>query len=206
MANALTLSRLLLTPFFILFFQMGQNGGNFGWVLAGQIGALLIAVSFEVTDILDGVVARRTGQVTDLGKVADPLADSISRFTVFLCFLMAGYADVWAVAVIFWRDSIIATLRGVAAKNGIALAARASGKIKAIVQGTAIITICSMEIIDTTARRMDVQEISLLLMWVVVATTAWSLYDYCWACRAMIKAVWSGNPVQAGEKTLKDEG
>jgi CDP-diacylglycerol--glycerol-3-phosphate 3-phosphatidyltransferase len=112
--------------------------GHAAWA---QWTALAVAVSFELTDAFDGWVARSRNEVSDFGKILDPLADSISRFTVFLCFLVAGYADVWSVAIIFWRDAIVATLRVLSAGQDVVLAARTWGKGKAVVQAVAILSI-----------------------------------------------------------------
>ena len=107
--NLLSLSRILLTPIFCICFATSHRqaeGAEVGmlWTL---LAVFLLALAFEVTDLLDGFLARRWQQTTNLGKVIDPLADSFARFSVFLCFLWAGYAELWMVLVIFWRDIVI---------------------------------------------------------------------------------------------------
>ena len=102
--NILTMSRLLLAPVFLAAFLAGTPAGNW-WALA-------LALFFEATDLADGYVARRMQQTSQLGKILDPLADSISRFTIFLGLLVTGYVGVWPIACIFWRDSIVSTNRG----------------------------------------------------------------------------------------------
>jgi CDP-diacylglycerol--glycerol-3-phosphate 3-phosphatidyltransferase len=72
---------------------------------------------------------------------------------IFLCFLASGYAAVWMVAVIFFRESTVETLRTLAAASGVTIDARPSGKWKTALQGTAIITILVLEIVDTLLRR-----------------------------------------------------
>jgi CDP-diacylglycerol--glycerol-3-phosphate 3-phosphatidyltransferase len=184
--NLITLSRLLLSPLFLWAFVDGSE--------SGRRFALGLAVFFEVTDMVDGWFARRLHQQSQLGKILDPLADSISRFTVFLGFLVEGYASVWAIAPIFWRDSIVSTVRVLAASQGVIVSARFSGKAKAIVQGTAIITIlvavCVRERLPAAFRSLDhIKELSRLVMAYVAAITVWSLFDYLWGNRKVLKSL-----------------
>jgi len=170
--NILTLSRLCLAPAFLWAFLAGTPVGNW-WALA-------LALFFEATDLADGYVARRMQQTSQLGKILDPLADSVSRFTIFLGFLVQGYASVWAIACIFWRDSIVSTIRILAASQGVIVSARLSGKVKAIVQGIAICVIlgatCLHETIDWSMG--EVHAHSAKLMWFVAGVTLLSLVDY----------------------------
>jgi len=95
----------------------------------------------ELSDAFDGYVARRYDQVTDLGKILDPMADSIYRISVFLTFTRPPVeVPLLLVFVFLYRDSVISTLRTICALRGFALAARSSGKIKAVIQaGSAFI-------------------------------------------------------------------
>lgn len=181
--NVITLSRLVLSPAFLLAFLDGPETG-LRWALG-------LAVFFEVTDMVDGALARRFEQTSQLGKILDPLADSISRFTVFLAFLVGGYASVWAVAPIFWRDSIVSTIRVLAASQGVIVSARFWGKVKAIVQGAAIIAIlCAACFRETLGWSLDdVRQLSNALMVYVAAVTAWSLVDYLWGNRKVLRAL-----------------
>ena len=120
LANVLTLSRLFLAPVFIVFFLTDR-----AWAAFAALG---VAAAFEATDLLDGLVARRFGQVSSLGKLIDPLADSISRFSVFLAFtteqtVRGHFWPVMMVAVLFYRDALVAYTRTVAASTGVVLAA-----------------------------------------------------------------------------------
>ncbi len=188
LANALTLSRIALAPVFVWAFLQGHVDGRATWA---QWTALAVAVSFELTDAFDGWVARIRNEVTDTGKILDPVADGISRFSVFLCFLQAGYTDVWSVAIIFWRDAVVSMLRVMSAGNDVVLAARPFGKAKAIVQAVAIIAILVFGLVpvfppggvggfflwavEDPAHHV---KIARAIMWVVAAVTAVSLVDY----------------------------
>lgn len=104
------------------------------WSVLPYILLFLFGVS-ELSDAFDGYVARRYNQVTDLGKILDPMADSIYRISVFLTFTRPPVnLPLLLVFVFLYRDSVISTLRTICALRGFALAARASGKIKAIIQ------------------------------------------------------------------------
>lgn len=178
--NILTMSRLLLAPAFLAFFLSDDPAGKW-WALA-------LALFFEATDLADGFVARRMQQTSQLGKILDPLADSVSRFTIFLGLLVQDYASVWAIACIFWRDSIVSTVRILAASQGVIVSARLSGKVKAIVQGIAIGVIlgatCLHDELGITMN--EVREHSWKLMWFVAGVTLVSLVDYLFGIRKIL--------------------
>ena len=96
----------------------------------------------EISDICDGYLARKYNQVTDLGKVLDPMADSIYRISLFLTFTLPPVRlPMILIFILLYRDLMISTLRTLCALKGIALAARTSGKLKAIIQGIAAFSI-----------------------------------------------------------------
>lgn len=131
-AIAVTLSRTVIAPVFACFFIAGSaHARSAGWVWVCALLALLI----EVTDMLDGRIARARNQVTDFGKVFDPVADSLSRQTIFISFMVAGIIPWWLYLVFFYRDAFLQLLRIICASGGLVLAARPSGKLKAVLQG-----------------------------------------------------------------------
>jgi CDP-diacylglycerol--glycerol-3-phosphate 3-phosphatidyltransferase len=96
---------------------------------------LSLAGISELSDVFDGALARKMNKVTELGKLLDPMADSIFRLSVLLAFTKGIIQlPLLLVCIFFYRDTIISTLRTVCALRGFALAARMSGKIKAVVQ------------------------------------------------------------------------
>lgn len=103
---------------------------------------LSILVVSELSDAFDGFLARKLHQVTDLGKLLDPMADSIYRISIFLTFTQPPVSVPLLIVFIFlYRDSVISTLRTICALRGFALAARSSGKIKAIIQAISMLAI-----------------------------------------------------------------
>jgi CDP-diacylglycerol--glycerol-3-phosphate 3-phosphatidyltransferase len=132
-ATMVTLSRVFIAPFFAYSFMHGYKTGNvvFIWI------ALVLAVLIELSDMLDGTIARARNEVTDFGKVGDPVADSVSRQTVFLSFMLSGIIPLWLYLIFFYRDAFLQLLRIICASSGVVLAARKSGKLKAVLQGIA---------------------------------------------------------------------
>lgn len=133
-ANYLTLLRLVLSPIFLFIYTEAETLGisaiALPYILLG-----LLTIS-ELSDACDGYFARKYNQVTDLGKILDPMADSISRITVFLAFTQDPVnLPIPLIFVFLYRDSVVSTLRTICALKGFALAARTSGKIKAVIQG-----------------------------------------------------------------------
>lgn len=153
LATQVTLSRILLSPVFIWVFFYDNNLMYQDNHLVFKILAALLAIFFVASDGLDGYLARKRGEVSQLGKYLDPWSDKISNMSIFLCFLASGYATVWMMALIFFRESTIETLRTLAAASGVTIDARRSGKWKTALQGTAIITILVLEIADTLLAR-----------------------------------------------------
>ncbi len=129
-ANALTITRIVLSPFFMVAFMIDT--------FAAYVVCFILSIIMELSDYFDGKLARWNKQTSDFGRLMDPFADSISRFTIFLCFLSAGWVPLWMVAIFFYRDVLVSLIRVFAMKQGVIVAARKSGKTKAWVQAVCI--------------------------------------------------------------------
>ena len=130
--NAITLSRLVLTGVFVIAMEN-----------PGPVGHAVALVAFAVaaaSDWLDGYLARRLGLVTPLGKLLDPLADKILVCAAFVFMAVAGFAPVWATAVVIGREFLVTGLRQIAIEAGQVLAADRLGKWKTTFQLTFVIT------------------------------------------------------------------
>lgn len=182
LALKLTVLRILLSPVFVLFFIQTHQKPELLWV------TLFLAFISELSDLLDGIIARRFNMVSDLGKVLDPLADSISRLSMFLAFFQLGYASIWMILIFFYRDSLVSTLRIVAASKSLILSARKSGKIKAVVQAISIVGV----ILTLLAKYYNFSLIvdpNLIIhgfMWLAVLVTLYSLWDYIYSNRPIL--------------------
>jgi CDP-diacylglycerol--glycerol-3-phosphate 3-phosphatidyltransferase len=139
--------------------------------------AMLFMVLGELTDFLDGWVARKGNRVSDVGKLLDPLCDSVFHMAIWMSFLSLGWAPLFLVILFFARDAIVQTIRSCLAKHGIALAARWSGKIKAAAQATAQLSIVFLHIL-LRGNALEITQIVLILA--AAAVTVWSLCDYSW--------------------------
>lgn len=128
LAIALTSSRLVLAPFFFVFFFLPSWTGSDSWLLLGVLWLLFLVM--EISDIADGAVARARNEVSDLGKLLDPFADVLARLTYFICFAQADVMPVWTLMLIFYREFGIMFLRLLMYHKGVALAARKGGKLK----------------------------------------------------------------------------
>lgn len=126
--NRITIARILMSPVFYGLFVLNQQfpGGLF---LFAAWAVYLVA---ELTDVLDGWIARKWNLISDLGKVLDPFADVISRLTYFAIFLQVGVFPLWAFLPILYRELGMTFLRMILIKKGKVLAANWAGKSKAI--------------------------------------------------------------------------
>jgi len=99
--------------------------------------ALLLFVLAISTDGIDGMIARRTDKVTDLGKFLDPVADKVLIGGALLALSILGEIDWWVTAVILLREVAVTVYRAAVA-NKVSLPASLAGKLKTILQGVAI--------------------------------------------------------------------
>lgn len=141
LASQITVSRIALTPVFIWVFFHDSDLDYTNNLLVFKALAFLMVALFMFTDWLDGYLARKMNEVSTLGKYLDPFSDKISNFTIFLCFMASGYASIWMVALIYFREASVETLRTLAASQGLTIAARQSGKWKTAIQGIGILLV-----------------------------------------------------------------
>ena len=144
-ANKLTILRIVLIPFFILCFYINALDqpfviANFYTTYANVIGLLIFGIA-AATDWFDGHLARKLDLISDFGKFMDPLADKMLTTAAFLIFINQGLLASWIVFIILTREFIVSGLRMTAASKGIVIAAGWSGKIKTVLQFTAIIAL-----------------------------------------------------------------
>jgi len=131
-ANALTLLRLLLVPVFA--WALFQDGGqSTGW----RVTAFVIFVVASITDRLDGDLARRRGLVTEVGKMADPIADKALTGTALVGLSVLDLLPWWVTVVILVREAGVTLLRFWVIRHGVIPASR-GGKVKTLLQSVAI--------------------------------------------------------------------
>lgn len=189
-AHYLTLLRILLIPFFPLIYLhplwFGLNDLIVPYVL------LSILLVCEITDIFDGLIARRKNIVTDVGKIIDPMADTITHISVFFTFTQ-GIVSVplLLVFILLYRELAISALRTLLALKGFVLAARKSGKIKAIMQAIVCFLIVILMIPYSLGKisLLALQNISITLVFIAAFYSIVTLVEYFYVSRLYIKKI-----------------
>ena len=131
--NKLTVARMILVPFLVVFLLTGWGGEANRWI------CLAIFVAASVTDWFDGHLARKYNLITNFGKFMDPLADKLLVCSAMICMIEVVKLPAWVVIIIIGREFIISGFRLIAAENGIVIAANYWGKFKTVSQMIMII-------------------------------------------------------------------
>lgn len=163
--NKLTVLRVLMIPFFVVFMLMDIVPGMDKWI------ALAIFAIASLTDLLDGKIARKYNLVTNFGKFMDPLADKLLVSSAMICLVEMGRLPAWIVIIIISREFIISGFRLVASDSGIVIAASYWGKFKTVFQMVMIIVM----IMDLGPSFVMLENI---LIYVALILTVVSLIDY----------------------------
>jgi len=129
--NTLTLVRIFLVPFLVIFLIASADTRNY------PAAAIFLAAVF--TDWLDGRIARSRRQVTTLGQLLDPIADKLLIAAALISLVEIGRVPAWVATVIIGRDIAITGLRGIAASQGLIIAASQLGKYKMAAEVIAVI-------------------------------------------------------------------
>lgn len=171
--NKLTVLRVIMVPFFVFFMLADVGGAANKWI------ALALFVTASLTDMLDGKIARKYHLVTNFGKFMDPLADKLLVCSAMICLIPSGKLDAAIVIVIIAREFIISGFRLVASDAGIVIAASYWGKFKTVFQMAMIIVL-----IADLGGVFDL--VGTILIWIAVALTVISLFDYVWKNRQVL--------------------
>lgn len=170
--NKLTMFRVILIPFFVVFMLVDITQFD-KWI------ALAVFIVASLTDLLDGKIARKYDLVTNFGKFMDPLADKLLVCSALICLVALGRIPAWIVIVIIAREFIISGFRLIASDNGVVIAASYWGKFKTTFQ---MVMICLM-IADIAALAL----LTDVVMWAALALTVISLADYLWKNKDVMK-------------------
>ena len=166
--NKLTILRVILIPFFVVFMLFDITGAADKWI------ALVIFCVASLTDMLDGKIARKYNLVTNFGKFMDPLADKLLVCTALICLTSMNRLNVIVVLVIIAREFIISGFRLVASDNGIVIAASYWGKFKTTFQMLMVIVI----IFNINLQLGWLNILGTILIYVALVLTVVSLIDY----------------------------
>ena len=167
--NILSLIRVFLAPLVLLFLSLRIDDKLIPALPGVSWGDALAAFVFIIaalTDMFDGLIARKYKLVTNLGKFIDPLADKVLVIAAMLALIEFQRLPAWIVMVIITREFIVTGLRLVAAAEGIVIAASKGGKLKTVSQIIAL----TMLILNIPG--------GMAVMWVAMILTVWSGMDY----------------------------
>jgi len=154
--NKITIARIVLTVIFMAFL--------FVHGLAAKVAALIIFSVASFTDWADGYLARRYGQISDLGKFMDPIADKILVLAAFFAFIELEIVPAWMVVIIVLRESIVTGLRLFALTKNIVLPAQEGGKQKTASQMIAIFVILISLILKEAGIQFPAEAIFILML------------------------------------------
>jgi CDP-diacylglycerol---glycerol-3-phosphate 3-phosphatidyltransferase len=172
--NLVTLIRILLIPVFVMLFATPTPERSL-------IAAIVFVVA-AVTDLLDGYLARKSGQVTTLGKLLDPIADKLLVLSALILLVNVDRVSALVAILIIAREVAVTGVRAIAAGEGIIIPAETTGKYKMVLQIVAIVFL----ILEGTAAEalgnlhlpgMVTLYFSLLLSYVSGAKYVWSFWN-----------------------------
>lgn len=166
LANRVTVVRILLVPVFLYFVLENIPYGTY--IAAG---IFIIAAS---TDGLDGYLARKRKEVTNLGKLLDPLADKLLITAALVSLVDSGVLPAWVAIIIISRELAVTGLRAVAAAEGVVIQASGVAKLKTISQIIAIVGL----LIDNYPFSLIGFPFTQIAMWVAIILTVWSGVEY----------------------------
>lgn len=168
--NKLTLLRVAMVPLFMVCAAMVRFGtGAFsrGWSLA----AGLVFALASLTDLLDGRIARKRHLETDFGRFADPLADKMLTTAAFIYMLADGVCHPVVLAATLFREFAVAGIRMVAAAGNKVIAANLWGKVKTVLQMSAILAYYFLAAVFPPDGAMLLSAGVQALCWAVAAVT-----------------------------------
>lgn len=163
--NLLTMLRIFSIPVLVVVL-LSQFEGK-------ELAAVIIFLLAALTDTLDGLVARKRGQVTILGQILDPIADKLLIASAFICLVELGAVSAWMVVIILGRELAVTGFRAIASSKGIHIASSRLGKFKMISEA---ITICLLILGEEYLGRFNF--ISQIGLWVVIAIATISAAEY----------------------------
>jgi CDP-diacylglycerol--glycerol-3-phosphate 3-phosphatidyltransferase len=166
LANRITVARILLVPVFLYFVLENIPYGTY--IAAG---IFIVAAS---TDGLDGYLARKRNEVTNLGKLLDPLADKLLITAALVSLVESGVLPAWVAIIIISRELAVTGLRALVAAEGVVIHASPVAKLKTIAQIVAIVGL----LIDNYPFSLIGFPFTNIAIWVAIGLTIWSGIEY----------------------------
>ena len=183
-ADRLTVSRLILAPAFFAVYVVPMRFPEQFADNAGIFVALcwIIFVVAELTDMFDGMAARKLKQASDFGKLFDPFADTVMQLSCFLCFVIDGIFPAFLFLIVLYREFGILFLRNLMLRKGVSMGARKSGKLKTvsyIVAGSAALLYASLFRLGVAEAQLPIFKTAVIVIFCVsVFIAVLSFFDY----------------------------
>ncbi len=186
--NKLTLARCIMTPLFLAMMLI-----RFPHHYAV---ALLVFIIASLTDYFDGKIARSRNLITNLGKFLDPLADKALTTAAYigLVWMVNNETLPWALFLVLIREFAVTSVRLMAAKDGVVVAASFAGKLKTVMQMVSIIFALTFLEVKRYSVFCDVPYlkdvcawVAIILLWIGVVATVVSGIQYVWQLRHYFK-------------------
>ena len=163
-ATKITMVRVFLLPvFMVLMYLSGGEADMWMWL------SLAVFIIASLTDFVDGYIARRYNQTTDLGKFLDPLADKLITIAAMVMFCEWGVFPAWALMLVLTREFAVTGLRLIAVQKGTVIAAGWSGKVKT---ASTMVGLCAMMALP------GIDILNWVVIGLIVATTLYSGIEY----------------------------
>ncbi len=179
--NRLSIMRVIMVPIFMIAVVLPESVIPDTW--SRIIGAAIFILT-ALTDMLDGMIARRCNMITDFGKFIDPLADKFMVFGAMLAILYKYEyirpVFLWVALIVIFRELAITSMRLiVSSSSGVVIAAAWLGKVKTVTQILCIITILLEPVlIPETSPIHDLHLFTWITMAAMTIMTIWSGIDY----------------------------
>ncbi|PYT28547.1 MAG: CDP-diacylglycerol--glycerol-3-phosphate 3-phosphatidyltransferase [Acidobacteria bacterium] len=171
--NVLTIVRIFFVPLLVAaLVEENVSVRLFGVVATHEWLALAIFLVAAATDLLDGYLARRWGQVTTIGTLLDPIADKLLVSAALISLVQVHAVPAWMVIVIVGREFAISGLRSIAAAEGYTIRASDLGKTKMVAQVTAV------SLLLVGLHHPKIAWMGYWMMWIVVAFAMLSAVGY----------------------------
>jgi CDP-diacylglycerol--glycerol-3-phosphate 3-phosphatidyltransferase len=171
--NTLTLLRIFFVPLLVAVLVEGNTSFQAGSLLiTNEVVAVAIFLAAAATDLLDGYIARKWGQITTVGTLLDPIADKLLISAALISLVQVRVVPAWMVVVIVGREFAISGLRSIAAAEGYVIKASDLGKTKLVAQ------VAAVTLVILSIRWLELRPIALAAMWVVVFFTVASAFAY----------------------------
>jgi CDP-diacylglycerol--glycerol-3-phosphate 3-phosphatidyltransferase len=171
--NSLTVLRIFFVPLLVVVLLTRQPNFDFwGLPIHFEVWGVLILLMAAATDVMDGYIARKRGEITTLGILLDPIADKLLISAAFISLVQMGLVPAWMVVIIIGREFIVVGLREIASVEGLVIPASPLGKTKMILQ---VLAGCAVIL---TAKYVSLKLLGIVLMWLVVLSAVASAIHY----------------------------